>query len=264
MQAAGRRQRLSALRLRGAAYTIIAPPFQPQAMPQSTCNTTTGNKPMGELIFNLALPAVILYALSDALGARWALVLALSMPLGYGIRHYLLQRQINGLSLLGIISVLLTGGIGLLQLDPKYIAIKEAAVPAIIGLAFIVPLGRQPLVHLLLYNSNLLDTVRIESAMARRGTALLLRPLLRRVSWILAGSLFMSAALNWALATFMLSADPGTVLYNQQLGKMLVYSYAVIALPCTAVCAGALWYMFRALHRLTGLPAARLLRGVGR
>jgi hypothetical protein len=37
--------------------------------------------------------------------------------------------------MLGFVSVLLTGGIGLLQLDPKWIAVKEAAVPAVIGLA---------------------------------------------------------------------------------------------------------------------------------
>ena len=233
-------------------------------MPQSTCNNAA-KSPLGELVFNLALPAAILYALNDVLGVRWALVLALSMPLGYGIRHYLLQRRINGLSLLGIISVLLTGGIGLLELDPKYIAIKEAAIPALIGLALVVPLSeRRSLVHLLLYNDNLLDTGRIESQLRRRGTAQLLSPLLRRVSWIMAGSLFLSAALNWVLAVHLLKADPGTALYNQQLGKMMVYGYAVITVPCMVVSIGGLWHMFRTLRRLTGLPLARLLRGVGR
>ncbi len=35
---------------------------------------------------------------------------------------------------LGLISVLLTGGIGLLELDPQWLAIKEAAIPGIIGI----------------------------------------------------------------------------------------------------------------------------------
>ncbi|MDG4870470.1 MFS transporter, partial [Guyparkeria sp. 1SP6A2] len=68
----------------------------------------------------------------DNLGPTWALFVALAFPLIFGIVSFIQERKINFYSALGLISVLLTGGIGLLQLDPAYIAIKEAAIPGII------------------------------------------------------------------------------------------------------------------------------------
>ncbi len=35
--------------------------------------------------------------------------------------------------ILGIVSVLLTGGIGVLELDTQWLAVKEALIPGIIG-----------------------------------------------------------------------------------------------------------------------------------
>ena len=42
------------------------------------------------------------------------------------------------MSAIGIFSTLLTGGMTLLELDPNYIAIKEAAIPAAFGIAVLV------------------------------------------------------------------------------------------------------------------------------
>jgi hypothetical protein len=48
---------------------------------------------------------------------------------------------------LGLVSILLTGGIGLLQLDTRWLAVKEAAIPGLIGLAVLMSTRtRYPLV----------------------------------------------------------------------------------------------------------------------
>ena len=107
------------------------------------------------LLFNIIIPTVILTKLSgdDYLGTRLAIVVALAFPVIYGLKDFVTARRINFFSALGVVSVFLTGGISLLELDPAYIAIKEALIPAIFGLATIVSL-KTPC---LLYTSDAAD-----------------------------------------------------------------------------------------------------------
>ena len=94
-------------------------------------------RPIFELIFNIVIPSVILMKFSGAedLGATKALLVALYFPISWGLYELMKYRKINYIALLGLISVLLTGGIGLLQLDSQWLAVKEASIPALIALA---------------------------------------------------------------------------------------------------------------------------------
>ena len=83
-----------------------------------------------------------------------------------------LQIDRTGIALLGAIVLVATGGIGLLALDAQWLAVKEAAVPGVIGLAVLVSARtRSPLVKLMVYNPTVLDvprvTIRPSSAIAR-------------------------------------------------------------------------------------------------
>ena len=79
-------------------------------------------RPMVDLMVSLVIPSVILMKLSgdEHLGATTALMVALAFPLGWGLFELVKYRQFNFIALLGLISVILTGGIGLLKLDPQY------------------------------------------------------------------------------------------------------------------------------------------------
>ena len=94
-------------------------------------------RPLIDLLVSILLPSIILMKLSgdDNLDATNALLLALAFPVGWGLFELVQYRKFNFIALLGVISVLLTGGIGVLQLDTRWLAIKEAAVPGVIGLA---------------------------------------------------------------------------------------------------------------------------------
>ena len=72
------------------------------------------------LICNVVLPGVLLGQLSkpERLGPVWGLVVALLFPLGYGLWDLVHRRQFNFLSGLGLVSVLMTGILGLLKTDP--------------------------------------------------------------------------------------------------------------------------------------------------
>lgn len=53
-----------------------------------------------------------------------ALVAALLFPVVYGGMDLIRNKKFNFISALGFISVLLTGGIGLLELDTRWLALK--------------------------------------------------------------------------------------------------------------------------------------------
>ena len=89
------------------------------------------------LLCNVALPTAILSWASGphALGPRWGLVVALIFPVGYGVYDFSVRRRFNFISLVGFASVLVSGGFGLMKLDGFWFAVKDAAIPGIIGLA---------------------------------------------------------------------------------------------------------------------------------
>ena len=138
-----------------------------QTTPPSSNKGKSENQ-LVNLAFNIIIPTLILMKLSgdDYLGTKLAIVIALSFPLIYGLKDFLTQRKFNFFSILGIVSILLTGGISLLELDPAYIAIKEAAVPAALGIATVISLKTPyPLVKTFLYNDTILQTDRIAEAL---------------------------------------------------------------------------------------------------
>ncbi|MFM8360106.1 MAG: VC0807 family protein, partial [Verrucomicrobiota bacterium] len=113
------------------------------------------------LLCNVVLPGYLLSQLSKEgrLGPAWGLVCALAVPVGYGLWDLYKRRTWNALSILGFISVLLTGVLGLMKANALWIAVKEAAIPLLIGVAIHISLRtRQPLVRSLLYNDQVLDT----------------------------------------------------------------------------------------------------------
>jgi hypothetical protein len=223
--------------------------------------------PWLSLAINIAIPAVILmkFSTDDRLGPVMALVIALAFPLVYGLQDFVRQRRFNFISALGVISILLTGGIGLLELDPKWIAIKEAGVPAIIGLAVVISMKTPwPIVRSLLYNDRIIDVQAVDGALARYDN----RPDFERVlgvaSWLLAGSFFLSSVLNFVLARLIVKSPAGSVAFNEELGRMTALSYPVIVLPSMAVMMIALWYLFRSIKRLTHMDLEEIFHPHGR
>lgn len=215
------------------------------------------------LLFNIVIPTVIMTKFSDddELGASLSIAIALAFPLAFGAWDFIKTRRANVFSALGFISILLTGGISLMELDPKYIAIKEAAIPAIIGLATLASMYTPyPLIRTLLLNDDIIDTEKVTDALAQRQCRGEFDIALRRATYMVAGSFFLSSVLNYTLAKVLLVSPPGTPAYSAELGKMTGLSFPVIALPCTLVMMGALFYLFRQITRLTDLELEQIFR----
>ncbi|MGN0921352.1 MAG: VC0807 family protein [Cellvibrio sp.] len=211
---------------------------------------------LANLLLNIVIPSVILSKFSndEYLGVTNGVIVALAFPLLYGLYDFWHMRKINFFSILGFISVLLTGGISLLQLDPQYIAIKEAAIPGLFGLATLISIRtRFPLVRTFIYNDKILKIDKIDEALDQNNSRPQFEKVLHNATLLIAGSFFLSSALNYILAKIIMVSPAGTAEFNAELGKMTALSYPVIALPMMIILFGTLFYIFKNIKKLTGL-----------
>ena len=228
---------------------------------QSSKDSSSVEKPhkpglLANLLFNIVIPTLIMTKLSgdERLGPLWSIAVALLFPIGYGIKDYFDSHKPNFFSALGVISVLLTGTMSLLQLPPEYIAIKEATIPALFGLATIFSLNtRYPLVRTFLYNDQVMQIDKVAEALREHHAEAAFEQRLKVASWMVAGSFFMSSVLNYVLAKVILVSPPGTTAFTEELGKMTALSYPVIAIPSMLVLMAALFYLLKGIRKLTAL-----------
>ena len=214
------------------------------------------------ILLNIAIPTVVLMKLSgeNYLGVKLGIVVALAFPIGYGLYDFRNRHKINFFSILGVVSVLLTGGISLLELDPKYIAIKEASIPGLLGIATLISIKtRWPLVKTMLYNKSIICVDKIELALKERNSELAFQNSLKIASILVASSFFLSSVLNYILAKFVVVSTPGTEQFNIELGKLTALSYPVIVIPSMIVLVSSLVFLAKAITRHTGLAFEEIL-----
>jgi intracellular septation protein A len=226
-------------------------------------NDTAKPNVMLELLITLIIPSLILMKLSgpEDLGTVNALLLALAFPLGWGIRDFIIRRKINLLAALGLVSVLLTGGIGLLELDTRWLAIKEAAIPGLIGLAVVISgYTRYPLVRVLLFNPALMHVELIQQNLEKRGNREVFERRLKTATWMLGGTFFFSSGMNYFLATWIVTSPAGTAAFNEELGQLTLLSYPMIALPSMLIMMAVLFYLARSIRLLAGMQLAEAIK----
>lgn len=226
--------------------------------------TTAKPNPLIELGVTLIIPAVILMKLSgpEDLGALNALLLALSFPLIWGIRDFWNRQKVNLFAALGVVSTLITGGIGVLELDTQWLAVKEAAVPGLIGLAVLISTyTRYPLVKTILLNPAMIDVDRLHESLKSHGASQVFETRLLRASWMLSSTFFFSSAMNYFLATYIVVSPAGTPAFNEELGRLTLLSYPFIALPSMVMMIFVIYYLSRSTRELTGLSFTDFMNG---
>jgi len=179
------------------------------------------------LSFNLLLPILILRKGDDWLGpglgkllggvssdsmevASCLLLLAILFPVSYGAYDFFRRRKWNFLSILGALSALLTGGIGLIpELTVTHFAIKEAALPGILGVLTVLTLKtKKPLIKLFLYNPEVIRVDLVDQALAQRGTQREFERMMIKCTWLIASSFVLSATLNYLLSDWIVVTEP--------------------------------------------------------
>ncbi len=203
---------------------------------------------------NVVLPAIIMAQLSDAdrLGPAAALVLALSFPVGYGLREFIRNRSVNMFSALGFVSTLLTGGFALFELPAAWIVAKETGIPLLIGLVLTgSQFTRWPLVQM--FFAQVLNLDRIGQAYAEKGHSRKFEAHFRRGFLGFGCSFFISAMLNYVLAKAVLVSPPGTPEFVAELGRMTALSLPVITVPMFIVTFGLIAFLLWSVDRHTDL-----------
>ena len=224
--------------------------------------TKKKDNPFISLIVNVVIPVTILTLLSKEkyLGHVWALVVGLAFPISYGLRTLIRERKADVMSIVGIVSVSLTGIFGLLKLPAEWMAWKEASIPFIIGVAIVLSLKTPfPLIKKLLITDALFDLDRLHLALKEKNNEAVFEKRLVGLTWGFASSMFLSSVLNYTLAKIMLKSAPGTEAYDAEIGKMLGWSHVIILIPCMIILIFVMNKMFNTLTELTDLPLDDLL-----
>jgi hypothetical protein len=208
------------------------------------------------LIINIAIPVFILtkFSSQEYLGPLYGLLAAISFPVIYSLYDFVSKKKLNVFSLLGFVSVLLTGGFALFQLDGFWFAVKEAAIPGVFAILIFVSIKTKysPL-KMMVFNQKIFNISKIEGCLKERDNIKDFDRIIKNSTLLLGISFILSAILNFALAIFILKSAPGTEAFNQELGKMTALSFPVIMIPCLIVTGGAIWYLNRGIKDLTGL-----------
>lgn len=218
------------------------------------------------ILFNIVIPVIVMTKMngtegSFALGPKVSLAVAVSFPLIYGIVHFVRSRQVNFISVLGFVSVLLTGVFGLMELSPVVMAIKEASVPLIIAVVVFVSIKLDKnVVYSLFFNEDIVDVDRIYSALDERNSREEFDKMFRSSSYWVVVSFLLSSILNFTLARIILQSQPGTEAYTEEIGKLTGLSFPIIAVPCTIILVVVMFHIFKQATKLTDIPLEEMLK----
>jgi hypothetical protein len=223
---------------------------------------TKQENPLLSILINIVIPVAILSLLSKEkyLGPVWGLVAAVAFPIGYGLKTLFVSRKADFMSIIGLVSVLLTGIFGILKLPPQWIAVKEAAIPLVLGLAIVGSLKTPfPLIKKLMMTEALFDVEKLKQALRDKGSEAAFEKRLVGLTWGLASAMFLSSGLNYALAKIVLKSEPGSEAFTAELGKMTGLSNVVVLVPVMVVMLLVMNKLFNTLTELTGLKLDDLL-----
>ncbi|MEM9481125.1 MAG: VC0807 family protein [Verrucomicrobiota bacterium] len=233
-------------------------------------NRDKPENPLLNILLNVLLPVVILSYLSNpekeifgipvGLGPFWALIVAISFPVIYGVWFFITRRKTNFFSILGFVSVLLTGVLGLYRVNPTLFALKEAAIPTMFGIAILIShWTSKPLIELFLLNPDVVNLDKINAVVAEKGREEEYGKLKFMGTILLAASMFVSAILNFFLAIYFLHGKEGDeVAYNEALGKIQGYGFLVIGIPFAVIMMFALFYILKKTAALADLEMEEL------
>lgn len=203
------------------------------------------------------------------LGPTAALIVALSLPLAYGIYSYASSRRVDPVTLMGLLGTILTAVVtfyastgpdeALRPDTPWWYAAKEALIPLLLGGIMIVSThSTTSMLRVFIYSDSIFDIPHIEQCIAKNDQQQAYDRTLHRASLITACSLFASAIANFILALHFLlpvleqPAAEQPIAYNYAVSSMTLYSYLIIGIPLFITLFCVIRYLISRLERLTG------------
>ncbi len=245
--------------------------------------------PLANILINVIVPVLVLSYLSKDpdlqvrlgkvarpwhIGPLWAMIIALALPLGYGVWHYVKTRKGNFFSALGLISVLLSGGLTLYlwnkdgTVKPNagiLFGLKEALIPLALGVAILAShRSATPLIRVFLYNDSIFDIPKIEKRVAEISARADYDKLLLGATKLFAASFFLSSLMNLGLAQWFFRGFDSTAIdalekYNAIIARLTGWGFAVIGVPILIFLFFTLRSLLKGLGKLTGFKDDELM-----
>lgn len=258
-------------------------------MPAKPTSSNNQEHPLANILINVLVPVMVLGFLSKDpdlqkllgksaklwhLGPVKAIVIALALPIGYGVWYFVKTRKWNFFSGLGLVSVMLTGALTIYLWNKNgtvkphaglLFAIKEAMIPLVLGFAILWShRTANPLIRVFLYNDSVFDIPKIEAKVAELGVGEGYNRLLLGATWLFALSFFLSSLLNLVLAQWFFHGFDATArdaleVYNGIVAKITGWGFAVIGVPILVFLFFTLMRLLAGLRRITGLTDKELL-----
>ncbi len=227
--------------------------------------------PLINLLANILIPVFILNKTSLFPGenkAFWALLAALIFPLTYGLWDFFKNSKTNYFSILGIANTLITGLLAVFQLDGFWFAIKEAAMPAILGIGvYISTIKNKPFFKTFISMSGFLKMDLIEAKAFEQNKTTQVHNSYIKANNFFAASFFLSSILNFVLALYIFSPAPlkasdedKAIILNSQISQMTWLGMVAIGLPMMIFLAFTLFQLFKDLKKHTGLSQEELIK----
>lgn len=216
--------------------------------------------PWLNIIFNIALPVLILNKGGAYIGPAWALVIAILFPLGYGLVDLYNSRKINWISVLGLLNVLFTGGLALSGKTGIWFAVKEAAFPLLIGIfVWASAFSRRPALSFFILNPQAFNIEKMMLALDTEEKKRAFDGLVKTSTQFLSISFLVSAALNFGLAYKVfkpiatdITPDAQSQVLNEQIAQMTQWSFVVILVPSMIILLAIILYFGKRFKTITG------------
>ena len=245
--------------------------------------------PLANILINVIIPVLILSYLSKDpvlqeklgkavrpwhIGPLKAMFLALALPLGYGVWHFIKTRKGNFFSALGLASVLLSGGLtvylwnkdGTVKPNAGFLfGIKEALIPLVLGIAILVSQRTAtPLIRVFLYTDSFFDIPKIENRIAEISAQAEYDKLLLGATRLFATSFFISSLMNLGLAQWFFRGFNATAVdalekYNAIIASVTGWGFLVIGVPIIIFLVITLRSLLKGLEKLTGFKEDELM-----
>ena len=204
--------------------------------------------PLISITFNLLLPVIILKN-----GDAWingvienfiveipvlVLLAALSFPTGYFIYDWAKTKRINFISILGFVNVLLTGLIGIFLITSSK--------------------TKSPILKALLYNDTIFNIQKINKRL-KKGDDKEISMILQSSTYYVASAFFISSILQFILGIIIITVDPGTPKFNDQVGTMTWVSYFVVLVPSFTMFGIGIYKIINGIKIITKLEMDEIL-----
>ena len=190
--------------------------------------------------------------------------IALLFPVAYFIYDFFKRKNVNVISILGFINVLLTGGIGIFGerfgLSKNWFIIKEGALPSFIGLGLIILRRlRKNSFNKILLNDIIFDNHKIHSAIKDEEQNKFERIVHSAGSHFIAG-LFMSSIIQFILASLIVTSNPGQSSFNEQVATMTWVSFLAVFVITMSVVGKGYLGLISGVEKITGLKRDDFLK----